>query len=222
MGVNQSVSRAAMAGPVLEDRNLQVVLEIERGGPCGLDCLDGDIVDIDVRFDEERCNVDATVRDPADERVSTHHFKNDLCEHCPGEIFADHGCLPRYTEIVTGAFVVMTYVEDTETVASLVGEIREVSERVSVRSIVSTETSDFQEDSSIDLSALTRKQREAVYHAQQMGYYDSDSDVTLDQLADRVGISPSALSQRLQRAEANVLKQIPCDCASIVDPDCDC
>lgn len=213
METTGAIAAEATPGPPMEDRNLRLVLEIEREGPCGLDSLDGDVVEIDVRFDGECCNVDAAVRDPNDDEISTWHFTQELCHYCPGEVFAEHGLLPRYLEIDDGSFVVETFVSDTETVADLVGDIREVSSRVSVRSMVSTETSQFREDRSVDLSVLTMKQREAVTQAQEMGYYDPDSDVTLEDVADRLGISPSALSQRLQRAEGNVLRQISCECA---------
>ncbi|MEF8831806.1 MAG: helix-turn-helix domain-containing protein [Halobacteriales archaeon] len=207
------IAPEANSGPPMEDRNLRLLLEIEREGPCGLDTLDGDVVDVDVRFDAGNCNVDAAVRDPENGEVSTWHFSEELCQHCPGEVFAEHGLLPRYLEINDGSFVVETFVSDTETVAELVSGIRDRSSRVSVRSMVSTETSQFREDRSVDLSVLTMKQREAVTQAKEMGYYDPDTDVTLEDVADRLGISPSALSQRLQRAEGNVLRQISCECA---------
>jgi len=37
--------------PITEKRDLRVVLEIERGGPCFIDDLDGDVIDVDVRVD---------------------------------------------------------------------------------------------------------------------------------------------------------------------------
>ncbi|QSG04469.1 helix-turn-helix domain-containing protein [Halapricum desulfuricans] len=214
MGINRIGRESAPIDPPVEDREMRVVLEIERGGPCRLDRMDGEVIGIDVRLSEEVCNVDAVVRDPADEEIATQYFENQLCEHCPGKVFGEHGCLPRYREINEGSFVVETYVADTQAVADLVSDIRSVCDNVSLRSIVSTDRSEFNEDCSVDVSALTRKQREAVYHAQEMGYYDPDTDVSLAELADRIGISTSALSQRLRRAEGNVLRQlsVECDC----------
>lgn len=213
MALNRLGCEGDPIDPEMEDRDLRVVLEIVRGGPCRLDNVEGDVVGIDVRLGEDVCNVDAAVRDPEEERVSTQFFENHLCDHCPGKVFADHGCLPRYRELNDGSFVVETYVADTEAVADLVGDIRSACERVSLRSIVSTDTSEFEENCSIDISALTKKQREAVYYAQLLGYYDPDSEVSLNQLAEKIGISTSALSQRLQRAEGNVLRQLSVGCS---------
>ncbi|QSG10364.1 helix-turn-helix domain-containing protein [Halapricum desulfuricans] len=219
MAINRIGRESAPIDPPVEDREMRVVLEIERGGPCRLDRMEGEVIGIDVRLSEEVCNVDAVVRDPAQENVSTQYFENQLCDHCPGKVFGEHGCLPRYREINEGSFVVETYVADTQAVADLVSDIRSVCDNVSLRSIVSTDRSEFNEDCSVDVSALTRKQREAVYHAQEMGYYDPDADVSLAELADRIGISTSALSQRLRRAEGNVLRQlsVECDCWDDVD-----
>ncbi|WP_229121941.1 helix-turn-helix domain-containing protein [Halapricum desulfuricans] len=219
MAINRFGCTEDPIDPDMEDRDLRVVLEIDRGGPCRLDSVDGDVVNIDVRLSDETCSVDATVREPEEESVVTQFFENNLCDHCPGKVFADHGCLPRYRELSENSFVVETYVSDTEAVADLVADIREICARVSLKSIVSTDTSAFEENCSVDISALTTKQREAVYHAQKLGYYDPDSDVSLDTLADRIGISTSALSQRLRRAEANVLRQLSVECSCWDDVD---
>jgi predicted DNA binding protein len=211
MGTNGLEWHEDPVEPSLEDRDLRAVLEIERGGPCRLDTVEGDVLGIDVRLDDDVCNVDAVVREPEDGCVSTRFFENDLCEHCPGKVFAEHDCLPRYRELHPGRFTVETYIPNTEAVADLVGDIRDICDRVSLKSIVSTDGSGFPENCSVDITALTEKQREAVYHAQRMGYYDPTSDVSLDALADRIGISTSALSQRLQRAEGNLIRQLSID-----------
>ncbi len=217
MGIDRLEYREDPADPALEDRDLQVILEVTRGGPCQLDRLEGDILGLDVRLGMDVCQVDALVRDPHDESVSTRFFENDLCEYCPGRVFADHDCLPRYREIGTGSFVVETYVSDTDAVSDLVADIRSVCESVSLKRITASETADFGEQSLVDVTELTKKQREAIYHAQQLGYYGPGSDVSLEDLADRIGISQSALSQRLQRAHGNVLRQLSVECCCWAD-----
>jgi predicted DNA binding protein len=51
-----------------------------------------------------------------------------------------------------------------------------------------------------DLSTLTHEQREALLGAFESGYYDIPRDVTADELADDLGISHQALSERFRRA----------------------
>ena len=195
----------------IEDRDLRVVLEIVRGGPCFMDGVDGDIVDVDVRFENEQCHCDVTVRaddEDGEERVETKYGSNDVCSHCPGVIFSKHGCIPRFLGVGDGWFVVETYAADTEAVSSLVADVREVCDRVSVKSLVSTDRDSHDDVCSVDISTLTPKQREAVEHATEAGYYDPDTRVPLEDLADDLGISSSALSQRLRRAESNVMRQL--------------
>ena len=200
--------------PTMENRSLRVELEIERGGPCTMDHVDGNIVDVDVRFDEGDCQCDIGVQKRTEdgEQTATKYFSNDICDHCPGIVFADHDCIPRYLRIGDGSFVMETYVQDTETVSSIVSDVRERCKRVVVRSITSTERLEYPETCTVDISVLTPKQREAVHRAKQAGYYDSDTKVPLGELATEMGISKSALSQRLQRAEANVIRQLSCEC----------
>ncbi|WP_070365211.1 helix-turn-helix domain-containing protein [Halodesulfurarchaeum formicicum] len=211
MGVHRSAAVPAGSSRS-EERELRIVLEIERGGPCSLDDLAGRVLDVDVRLDEETCNVDATVKDDEDDQVRTVFFTDDLCDHCPGKIFAKHDCLPRYRRIDDGSFIMETYASDTDTVAEIVNEVRTISDHVSVKSIVPTDDGEVSEIDIVDLTSLTNKQRRALHYAKEAGYYDSGESVPLDHLAERMGVSTSALSQLLQRAEANVLRQLDCDC----------
>ena len=198
----------------MEDRTLRVELEIERGGPCSMDTVDGNIVDVDIRFDDGDCQCDIGVQKRTEdgEQTTTRYFSSDICDHCPGTVFGDYGCIPRYLRIGDGSFVMETYVPDTETVSSIVSDVRERCKRVIVRSITSTERLEYPETCTVDLSSLTPKQREAVHRAKQAGYYDQDTKVPLEELATEMGISKSALSQRLQRGEANVIRQLSCEC----------
>ena len=214
MEIERPIEAGNAPDPPMESRDLRVVLEIERGGPCVMDDFAGDIVDVDVRIEDGSCNVDVTFRDPDSdgEQARTKYFSNCLCEHCPGKVFSTYDCLPRYLEVGDGEFVMETYISDTETVAGLVSDIRDICKRVSVRSIVSTDRSEFEELCTVDITELTMKQREAVHRAQEVGYFDPDSSVSLSDLAEMMDVSPSALSQRLQRAEANVMRQLSCEC----------
>lgn len=198
----------------VEDRDLRVELEIVRGGPCVMDSIDGDIVGVDVWLSDEKCRVDVDVKKQTDggNQTSTKQFTSPVCEHCPGAIFPRYGCIPRYLDVRTGSFVMETYLADSEAVSSLVNDLRDRCERVKIRSLTSTEQQEYTQNCTIDLSPLTPKQREAVHTAQELGYYEPCSKVELGEIADELGLSSSAISQRLQRAEANVLQQLSCDC----------
>lgn len=211
---DQSDAEGTFPRRTIEDRDLRVELEIVRGGPCVMDEIDGDIVGVDVRLEQQQCRADIDVRERQSDgtSTSTKQFTSEVCEYCPGAVYPHYDCIPRYLEVRTGSFVLETYLADTDAVSSLVSELRERCERVTVRSITSTEHQTYAEKCSVDLTHLTPKQREAVHEAKELGYYDPDSRVELGEVAECLDISKSALSQRLQRAEANVLRQLDTEC----------
>jgi len=212
--LNDHLDQSASSDPTVEDRNLRVVLEIVRGGPCFMDDLNGDIVDVNVRLDDERCQCDVSVREstPEGTQTTTKYSSNELCDHCPGAVFAEHGCIPRYRRVGNGWFVMETLVKDTEMVSDIVDGVRQICERVTLRSIVATDGSNVPEICDVDVSVLTPKQREAVCAAKKAGYYDPDVRTPLKEISDELDISSSALSQRLNRAEGNIMVQLPCSC----------
>lgn len=58
----------------------------------------------------------------------------------------------------------------------------------------------------VDLSVLTDKQREALDLALEMGYYKRPRDATLTELAAKLNITKSAVSQRLRAAELKLVE----------------
>lgn len=199
---------------VPEDRSLRVELEIDRGGHCVVDDIEGNVLDTDVRFKAGRCQADVDVREQTDDGIemSTKHFNKSICEYCPRDIFTKYECIPRYLSFKEGGFTIEAYLRSSEDVSDLVTDIQERCEGVSLRSITSLDQQGYTESCTVDVSQLTPKQREAVHRAKELGYYDPDSDVELEEIAKQLDISTSALSQRLNRAEGNIVRQISCEC----------
>lgn len=59
---------------------------------------------------------------------------------------------------------------------------------------------------SLDLGKLTEKQRQTLEMALEAGYYEQPRKADLADLAGRIGVSKSAVSQRLRTAEAKLVK----------------
>lgn len=55
---------------------------------------------------------------------------------------------------------------------------------------------------------LSQQQREALLLALQRGYFETPSEVSLDELADEIGISRQALSKRIRRGNETVLRTV--------------
>jgi hypothetical protein len=217
--------------PVEESRGTRVVLEMAPDGDCFMDDLEGAIVDVKADYTDGICRCDVTVcggdgdcgcgedyecdcedDGAGDGDCEVVHVTAPVCDCCPGVIFAEYGCVPRILERKEGSFVIATYVSSVDVVSDLVSELRRVCSRVEVRSLVNTDACEgSSETREVDLSAVTGKQRQALALAVDAGYYDTPQTASLDELAEEFDISPSALSQRLARAEGTLLGQIFAD-----------
>ena len=53
--------------------------------------------------------------------------------------------------------------------------------------------------------SLTKRQREVLSHAVRRGYYEPDSNVTLREMAEELGMARSTLGEHLQRVEQEIM-----------------
>jgi predicted DNA binding protein len=60
----------------------------------------------------------------------------------------------------------------------------------------------------VDMGKLTAKQRRTLEMALEAGYYEEPRRADLGDLADRTGVSKSAISQRLRAGEAKLVKNV--------------
>ena len=215
----------------IEDRDLRVVLEIERGGPCFMDDLAGDVIDIDVRVVDGICHTEATVCEScqpeestveacrandteadtteADDRVITKYHTDEVCDYCPSSVFSAYGCIPHFLRADDQSFFIKAFLPNSAMVSNLVADLNEVGSTVRLVSMTHTGSGEELSDEiyEVDVSALTPKQREALELAIEEGYYESGEKPSMESLADQLDISTSAFSQRLARAEGNVMSQ---------------
>ncbi|MFW6320649.1 MAG: helix-turn-helix domain-containing protein [Halohasta sp.] len=221
-----SDSAAGPQQPAVEDRDLRVVLEIERGGPCFMDDLAGDVIDIDVRVVDGICHTEATVCETCspesssiddcesdetvdDDRVITKYHTDEVCDYCPSSVFAAYGCIPHFIRAEDKSFFVKAFLPNSAMVSNLVSDLNEIGSTVRLVSMTHTGSGEELSDEiyEVDVSVLTPKQREALQLAIDEGYYSGGEKPSMESLADQLDISTSAFSQRLARAEGNVMGQ---------------
>jgi len=212
--------------PLTENRDLRVVLEIERGGPCFIDDLAGDVIDVDVRVDNGICQSEVTVCETCEtdtpsketcppenlengERVITKYHTDEVCEHCPTAVFSAYGCIPHFLREGEGSFFIKTFLPSSAIVSDLVSDLTDIGSTVRLVSMTHTGSGEelTEEIYEVDVSVLTPKQREALQLAIDEGYYESGDEPSMSMLAEQFDISTSAFSQRLSRAEQNVMGQ---------------
>jgi predicted DNA binding protein len=55
---------------------------------------------------------------------------------------------------------------------------------------------------------LTKRQRDVLTHSVRRGYYSQDSNITLRELAEELGMARSTLGEHLQRAEEEIMRMV--------------
>lgn len=105
----------------------------------------------------------------------------------------------------TGPLTVVLELEDRTALIELLSAIEARELSAATRDIRSQRESDEQRVE-VDLGALTAKQRHALELALDAGYYERPRDIDLATLAEQLGISKSAVSQRLRSAERKLIE----------------
>ncbi|EMA27354.1 helix-turn-helix domain-containing protein [Halobiforma nitratireducens] len=149
------------------------------------------------------CHAEIAV-DPDDAR--TVHTSTDIDADCICPAIATFGCVFSLESIRDGALVVSVVVRDRGLITDIVAAIREAGGSVRLERITDHEMTDG--TGSVEAVDITNKQREAIELAVEMGYYDQPRRTDLGELADRLGVSRSAVSQRLNAAESKLLRSL--------------
>lgn len=100
--------------------------------------------------------------------------------------------------------VILT-VADRDTLMDMMAAVNENEIPVRTEDIAQLSLEDT-ETATLDLQQLTDKQRRTLEIALQTGYYEQPRKSDLGDLADEIGVSKSAVSQRLRAAEAKIIK----------------
>lgn len=199
---------SAISGERTSKRPLSAVLEIDMAGACPLAEIEDTARDIYVRQVDGLCRADVVIEN---ETLEVVHFEKAIENECVGSIFGRYDCVPHVTHAEGGTITVMTFPPEREMLSNLVSEMRAQGFDVSVKRLISLEDYDQigrTPPIMCDVSVLTKKEREAVELAVEEGYYDEPHRTSLQELADSLDISKSALSSRLSSAEAKVLKDL--------------
>ncbi|ELY77826.1 helix-turn-helix domain-containing protein [Natrinema gari] len=178
----------------------------------------------EIRFD--LTGTDCILEGTQEEPMVRHQLMNDTCyvlsdvgtkatgvtqtettidQSCPCAVFRRHQCVPLFGAVEDGTTVVTTYLSDRDTLQQLIEELREVVDHVSLRRLTTSDTDEFTDVRTADISLLTEREQETLTRAIEAGYYDDPRGIEFEALASRLGISKSTLSQRLSAAESKLL-----------------
>ncbi len=130
---------------------------------------------------------------------------------------AGDGCvcdvIDRFADVVEvehvrdGALSMTAVADDRSTVRRLVADLRASGASIELRR-VARGVDPAADAIELEAGSITEKQREALELAVELGYYDSPRRADLAELAARLGVSKSAVSQRLNAAEATLVREL--------------
>ncbi|OYR48637.1 helix-turn-helix domain-containing protein [Halorubrum sp. Ea8] len=185
------------------DRRLRVDLEVDPSDEwdCPIVSQSERASDVTVNAVGDECTVE--VQPPGEEGIR--RARGQISEDCLCRVFQEFGYVPRVRRVDEGTVSVTTYVDDRDAVREVVATLRETLDRVRLVRLAVVAGPEPTEQATVDLSALTPKQREGMELAVVRGYFDDAADVSLGELAGELEISKSALSQRLRSAQAKLV-----------------
>ncbi|MFW6003637.1 MAG: helix-turn-helix domain-containing protein [Halanaeroarchaeum sp.] len=123
------------------------------------------------------------------------------CEFCPCPAFEDYECVSELLEVQDDSLLFSVTIPDRSVLAPLIQGLRETEASVSVNRIL---TAGEDDEMTPD---ITEKQREAFLIAVERGYYERPRGATLDDIAEELDITSSAVSQRLTAVKRRLARK---------------
>ena len=125
---------------------------------------------------------------------------------CP--VFWRHDCISTIESFEHGEIVVRLSAPSREALSDLIDDIEAQEAVIQVRKIATENPLAEQRRLALDVKSITDKQREAIKVAVEAGYYETPRRATLQDLADYLDVSRSAVSQRLNGAESTLIRAL--------------
>ena len=208
------VTLSAAADAATTEGPLRVCLEVEPHDDAGCVVADAGpfVADVsqqlkgDAGCPEEDCECHSTVTYDGSGASRTYKTR-PTGEYCICPVFARYDCIPDIEDVREGSMIVTLNVPDRTELRPIVADLRETGARVHLRRLTRTDGGN-ERSLELEVSELTEKQREAVEIAVEEGYYETPRRTDLDALATELGVSKSAVSQRLNAVESKLIRSL--------------
>ncbi|WP_227355996.1 helix-turn-helix domain-containing protein [Haladaptatus salinisoli] len=131
---------------------------------------------------------------------------------CPCMCVPNHGCPVRDLRANSGQLILSFITPDLETLRSVVADLRESCENVTIRQLTRSSVADNGRSLLlVNRTEFTDRQYEALETAHEMGYFDSPKKSNSKEVADKMGISVATFVEHLSVAQTKLLDQILTD-----------
>lgn len=132
-------------------------------------------------------------------------LERSVSEYCICPVFYRHDCIATVESVGPGEMVVTIAAGEREEFVSIISALRELGATVRLLQLTRPNDDTYERVLELEADAITNKQREAVRAAVESGYYDTPRKADLGDLADQLGVSRSAVSQRLTAVESKLI-----------------
>lgn len=158
--------------------------------------------------DHGACSCRAAVTVEVDGEQSREYVQGAVGERCICPALREVECAAEIEGFSGGSLIVDVTTPDRVVLRDLVAALRDRDATVHLERVLPLDVGDDRRDLQLDAGAITEKQREAIAVAVSRGYYERPRETDLDAIADALGVSPSAASQRLNGAETTLIQAL--------------
>lgn len=135
--------------------------------------------------------------------------RGEIDDTCVCPIFNNNDCVVEIKCFRDGTFYVCAIVPNRDALRGLIADLREMNISVHLEQLLPFEqSSENYRTVELETSEVTQKQMEAIEAAVKAGYYERPRRTDLSDLSDRLGISESAVSQRLNGVESTLVREM--------------
>lgn len=192
---------------------VEIGADVERDAACPLADPTDPSASGSVQLIGETCHV--SLRSPVtDGNEDVRTYTTQVTEDCLCLSFCHSGCVTEVLAVENGSLTIGAYADSRETLGEVMETVREKAAAVRLERLTTANTTDVDDPNrpeAVDDISLTEKQREAVQTAVEMGYYETPRNASLQDLADRAGVTKSAFSQRLNAVETKLVTALVSD-----------
>ena len=154
-----------------------------------------------------KCRLEVTVLDG--ERRTKKFLEGPIDDDCICPVFRQHDCVADIESFRDGEILVRVTVPGRQVLQRLIETVRQRGATVELDRVLPLSKDDTHTTTiEIDTQTITRKERETVRLAFEAGYYERPRQTNLSELANELGITDSAVSQRLNNAESKLIHEL--------------
>lgn len=200
--------------PPLDDPvRLDLRIGLPEDARCTVADVDGEVAGVshrlkresrDRRADRRECHAEVVVDDG--DGVRHEYRRSKVTPGCVCRVFERFDCIPEIRAVEGEAIIVSVLLPDRSGLREVVRRLRETGATVGIERAVRRSSGEATVE--VDAGEITAKQREAAEVAVEAGYYEAPRRADLEELADRLGVSKSAVSQRLNAVESKLVRSL--------------